>query len=417
MTESAGIAASVSMEDTSSTGRSADRAVSSATTVEGIQALRSVWEALPTHPNAEIDHYLNVVLSSPSVLRPHVTLVVRNGQPVCLAAARIETFPLKFTFGYRVLFSPVLKSLTVIYGGMSGDLSPENCAVLVREFLRLLAAKEVDLITLTSLGVTSPMYEAATSIPGPLCRDRTAVRNTHWRMTVPESLDAFYKSRSKKHRYWLRRIEQTLEKEFPGAVEYVTYQDPSNLDRLFADVETVAKETYQRGLNAGYKDNQTTRRILTAEAEKGRLRAHVLYLNRRPCAFWIGVRTGSVFHTHYTGYDPKCRQYEVGTILFVRMIKELCAEQGVEHIDFGFGDAGYKARFGDEHWEEATVHIFPRTVYGVTLKLLRVATSVGYVLSVGLLKRLRLLEKVKKIWRGKIARQTSSRDGAAPEES
>jgi len=65
-----------------------------------------------------------------------------------------------------------------------------------------------------------------------------------------------------------------------------------------------------------------------------------------------------------TGYDPDFRKYEVGTILFLRMIADAYGT-GVRPVDFGLGPAAYKERFGDEHWEEKHFYLFAPALRGL----------------------------------------------------
>jgi CelD/BcsL family acetyltransferase involved in cellulose biosynthesis len=92
------------------------------------------------------------------------------------------------------------------------------------------------------------------------------------------------------------------------------------LDHLFHDVEEIARKTYQRGLGVGFADTTRMRQRLELAARKGWLRAYLLYLGERPCAFWIGMLYGDTFVSDYTGYDPDLRQFSPGIGLVMRMI-------------------------------------------------------------------------------------------------
>jgi len=119
----------------------------------------------------------------------------------------------------------------------------------------------------------------------------------------------------------------------------------------------------------------------------------------------MGQQYENTFTLLYTGYDPALRKYELGTILFVKMLEDLCSLGNIKFIDFGFGEAPYKSRFGDHNWQEATIHIFSSNIGGLKINTLRMLTIGGYRLSVGLLKRFNLLDKAKRSWRQKVIAQ------------
>jgi CelD/BcsL family acetyltransferase involved in cellulose biosynthesis len=77
----------------------------------------------------------------------------------------------------------------------------------------------------------------------------------------------------------------------------------------------------------------------------------------------------------------------------------LCADSSVELIDFGFGDADYKSRFGSDSWEEASLYIFAPRLRTVFVNAVQASmTAVSSVAEV-ILRRTGLLRLVKRRWR------------------
>jgi CelD/BcsL family acetyltransferase involved in cellulose biosynthesis len=230
-------------------------------------------------------------------------------------------------------------------------------------------------------------------------------------MNLPACLDELLEQKvNRKSRNEARRTMRVLEKAFPGAVRYACFSAPIEMEKLFEDVIRVARKTYQWGLGVGFQDNEEHRKRLRLEAEKGRLRAYVLYLKDEPVAFWIGTVYKDTFWLDFTGYDPAFCKYEVGTVLFLRMIGNMCG-QNVKLMDLGLGSAFYKERFGDSSIEESTMRVFAFSGRGVLFNTVWLVTQALTKVVRGLLLRLGLEQKVKKLWR---ARSTAAQESTKP---
>ena len=285
--------------------------------------------------------------------------------------------------------------------------------IVVQSMMQALDEGEADVVLLTSVPVDSPLYRSARTFPKLLLRDHIPVMNTHWLMSVPESLDSFYSKISRKHRYWTRRLFKVLEKDFPHGVSYRCFRSKDEVEELCEHSEQVAKKTYQRFISVGFRQSEWIQKLLEARADRDELRGYMLYVNNSPCSFWIGTRYGKTFYLDYTGYDTALHAYSPGLLVFIKMIEDLCTDKDLEFIDFGFGDAPYKSRYGEEHWSEASVYIFSRSFFGHYLNALRSFTSVLHGFGTSFLQRTNLLHRVKKIWRMRLA--TREKSGSEPD--
>lgn len=371
-----------------------------------VEGLRSIWENMQYHPNTDIDNYLTVVGSLENIIRPHVILFSQNGQPAALAVGRLEKKDIGVTLGYKTLFKFKTHCLTIMYGGFLGTWTQSISHLLVTELMKSLKQSEADIAWFNLLRLDSKIYEMARQEPGFFCRDRVTETNPHWKMNLPNNLNDFLQKMTSKHRYWLNRLPRVLEKDYPGKVVYKYYQDKAHLDQIFTDAEEVARNTYQRNIDAGFMDNSIMRKRLTLAADHGWLRAYLLYVDEKPCAFWIGTLYGKVFHLDFTGYDSAFKRYEPGTILFMRMIEDLTNSK-VEEIDFGFGDAFYKQRFGDQHWCESSVFIYAPTIKGIFLNVIRTINIILYTYLLRLAEKTNILQKIKRLWRDKLIRNNN----------
>lgn len=386
--------------------RHSDFEVEIASTFDQIEKLRPFWKSIHKHPNSDIDFYISVIQSRENIISPHVFILKQCSTPISLLIGRIEHHPFNLNFGYKNLYKAEVPTLVVIYEGLLGDNSLHTCQLFYKSILHILSSNSVDLVYLSSLKDDSGLFNLLKSETHLHFRDHFPVSNMHWKMALPKSMEDFYTMRSRKHRYWLRRLTKVLEKDFAGNLTFRIFLKSEEVDILCRDAEEVAKHTYHRGLGAGFIDSVQQRNMFKKLAEMEELRAYVLYICDTPSAFWIGRRYLNAFHLAYTGYLPQHEKYELGTILFLKMLENLISLDAIDTMDFGFGDAPYKKRFADTFCQESSVYLFPNTIKGFLLNSARSAIMMLHIISISVLNRLDLLEKLKKIWRKRLSKNT-----------
>lgn len=376
-----------------------------ARTLDDVKALRHTWEHLQGHPNADFEQYVWALEEFGRTVEPYV-LLLKNGEGhEALLVGRKEKIPLDVKLGYLSLWRPQVKALTFIYAGYLGAESESNCRSIVKFICEQLRQGEADVAWFNSVATGSNLFRAIRTVPNYVCRDVSYLSAMHWSMSLPDSVETFWGSMSAKHRYWLKRLPKVLEKENPGKVRYRSVYGTEEVESICVDAEIVARKTYQRGLGVGFADSGAMRSRLGRIAAAGRLRSYLLYVNDVPVTFWIGQVYGKDFHLHYTGFNPEWRKYEVGTILFMRMIEDVIKRDAgkVERIDFGLGDASYKQRFGDKSWEEASLHVYASTIKGISINLAKASANRLRHVADGVLKRWKLEERVKRFMRKRAA--------------
>lgn len=375
-----------------------------------IEEIRSFWEKVQYHPNTDIDHYLTVIDSLDNVISPYIILFSVDGQPETLAVGRIENNDMVISLGYKTFYKVKVKCLTILYAGLLGNWSNEINIALVRALMKELRYKVADIAWFNLLHVQSDLYNISKKIPNYFCRDHVIEKNTHWKMTLPDSFDSFLKKMTAKHRYWLNRLPRVFQKDYPGKIEYKYFKNGEYFEQLIADIERIARKSYQRGIGAGFIDNSMMRQCLSVAAKKGHMRAYLLYVDDEPCAFWIGTLYKNIFYLDYTSYDATYKRYEPGTILFMRMLEDIITESKATEIDFGFGDAFYKQRFGNQQWMESSVFLYAPTIKGAALNLMRTLNVIPYRYAMRLAERTNILPKVKRLWRNKLIDDQSNTD-------
>src|SRR5882724_6950114 len=96
-----------------------------------VLALREDWQKMSCDPNGDIDFYLTVSQTQNQFERPHVVCVKHGDAVLAILVARIEKRPLELSLGYKKLSSPPVRFLSVVYGGVLGDVSEGIASLLI----------------------------------------------------------------------------------------------------------------------------------------------------------------------------------------------------------------------------------------------------------------------------------------------
>jgi hypothetical protein len=379
---------------------------------EEIEAIRPIWEEMqhnescPT-PNTDIDRFLAVAEHQESIVQPCIILLKHYGRPRAMVIGRIEKLRIKCAIGYRALFNPSVCSLSVVYGGILGERTSDVCVAMIEKFMDMLARREVDVVFLNHIATDSLIYKHATKMPDIFCRGHFPRNELHWSMTIPQDVDLLYKSFAPKTRNTLRRKNRKLEKEFGDELQIITYSGRDDVPHAVSAASRISQYTYQAGLGVGIVDDRQTRKILDVSARHGWLRMSILYIKDEPCAFQLGLQYGQTYFLEQLGFLPKWTRWNVGTVLFNKILEDLCRDPSVERFNFGFGDAQYKRSYGSECWSEASVCIFAPRAYPLLVNALESSTAglsfgIQYVLD-----RTNLAGWIKRKWRGLLRPKSS----------
>lgn len=181
------------------------------------------------------------------------------------------------------------------------------------------------------------------------------------------------------------------------------YTSPKDANEFLRVAAGISPKTYQNALGAGLVNDRKTRDQIAGAARHGWFRGHVLFAGDTPCAFQLGLHYRNVYYMVNIGYDPAFSSYQPGLILFLRVLEGLCADSSVDTIDFYFGDAEYKSRYGTEHWPEACVCMFAPRAYPMLINALR-SSMTG--LNAGLryiVNRTGSIARLKRKWRNLLS--------------
>lgn len=379
-----------------------DVRVTTVRTLDEAETLREEWlPLLGSSITTDPDYYRAVVETEPQVEAPYLLTLRRDGKLEAMLLGRFEVIPLPCKVGYRTIYAPRVRSITIVYEGYLGQVE-DNAATLVSELRSALARGDADVLLFRHLAIDHPLHRAATEGAGFLSRQRLVRRTVCWERTLPATYDEFSASLSKKTRSGVKRYMNRLKRDFGDDVQMRVFSKPEDLDEMVGDLELVASKTYQRGLGAGFRDEDRQRARTRLGMERGWFKVWVLYVRGVPVAFWPGESFGGRFRSGIPGYDPAYEDYRVGTYVMMQMVEDLCKDPTVSLLDFGFGDAEYKRRFGDRSWLEEDVLLYARRFRPAFINIVRTSllglNSAGMALG----RRTGILSRIKNWWRSRL---------------
>jgi CelD/BcsL family acetyltransferase involved in cellulose biosynthesis len=375
--------------------------------LEQIRLIRPLWETLQKETRfcvdveVDIDRYIYMVESTPEC-EPYVLLAFRDNAPRAMLIGTLGPLTINSRLGYMKVLKPTLKGLTMIHGGYLGEFCEQTCRCLLDELHRSLSDKEADVVLFRQLPLISPLYLPVTNQSPVFCRRHFPKIDRHWRMKVPSNIEDFYARHSSKTRQTLKRQIRRLEKEFD--VHLVESTEPKTLPAILSDAARISSRTYQHALGSGLLDDTNTRKQLLEAAQRGWLSLHVLYLNEEPSAFQLGLRSHGTYFLQLMGFDPTQKQRNQGTVLFLKIMEQLCQDSAIQWLDFGFGDAEYKKRFGTESWDETAVYLFARRMYPLLINAIHSKVSDLSEAMRMLAEKTGIEGKIKRKWRNLLSK-------------
>jgi hypothetical protein len=341
--------------------------IRSATSIAETEALRTTWQAMGfTAVEADVDRFL-VAMRDDGVVRPHVLVAERAGEPRAMLLGRLEHRDVQARFGYATVHRARLNCLTVLPGGVAGPGRAEAEPRLVAALLGALGRKEADSVLFQYVDVDSALFRVACRMAGVMRRPYWLASEPHWTCELPGSYDEFM-ARMPRRKSALRYARK-LERELADRLEVRRYQSVEHLDRVLDDLERVAAISYQRGLGVGF-DAARHRGLVELDMERGWVRAWILYVDSVPRAFEMGTAYQGTYFLGAKGYDPEWTAQRIGNYVALRAWRDLCEDPAIRRVDFGYGDADYKREAATAHRREADLMIYALSPRGIATNAL-----------------------------------------------
>lgn len=317
-----------------------------ARTIADVEAIREIWCSWNTDRDSDIDFCLKFVWSGHEFIRPHVIVISRGGRPDAMFVGRIERMRLVSRIGYLRLPGLSVRALIFASGGFLGKTSPDNCETFVKCVVDSLKRDDADVALLQQINLESPMLQAALRLPGIVSRDYMLQPMPHSLLSLSESAEQVWQGLSSGLRTELRRKKRKLLRKYGSGARVQCFREARELEDAIPQVEGIAKKTYQRALDVGFRDTEQMRQRVLFFAGRGWLRMYLLTLDGEPAAFWVGTVYQGSFSSDYLAFDPQFSDYSPGTYLAVEVVEDLC-RSGVAKLNFGAGAGRYKERFSN----------------------------------------------------------------------
>ena len=318
------------------------------------EAIAPVWDRLAVHsPHACRSLYSLVQRTSGGMERPHVTILDRGGSDSILVVGRVEHRPVVVRAGYRKLLTLGARWLTIVPGGVVGVRDEADGEVVMSVLMGALEAEHADILELSKVVVGSPLACAAMKRLPWYRVNHGGFAQPHRCADLSGGFEAYLARRSRNTRQRLRRRLRKLE----SSSERICVRRIGPGDDVEAncrELERIASASYQRGLDAGFRDDQLHRELMSWSVD-GRFRVWILSIDGTPCAFLSGLVHDATFFLFDMAFDPAYAAEEPGALLQVRVLEELADDPGVDAYDFAFGDAQYKQSLSDECWQEIDI--------------------------------------------------------------
>jgi hypothetical protein len=164
--------------------------------------------------------------------------------------------------------------------------------------------------------------------------------NSHNRYenTAGLGYDKYFANRSANLRYSVRRRQRALEKS--GLLEMSLYRTSEGLEEVIADYVSVSLASWKEP-DSMVSDDMLA--LIRLTAESGCLRLGVLRHDGVAAAVQFWIVADGVAYCSRLAYREDFKERSPGVVLTNFMIQHLLDGEGVERIDFGYGEEDYKS--------------------------------------------------------------------------
>jgi hypothetical protein len=296
-----------------------------------------------------------------------ILVAVENFKVLAIACFAYRQGIKRYSIGERKLFDLPVKELELFGSCVLGQAG--EC-VIVKLFKSIKEEANFDLVNVGEIEIDSPLYKAVTNFLGGLVWRATRRNTIRWLIKLPRSFDDYVKSLGTATRKNDVRHFKKFERELASELHII--QRPEQVETFLRDGESISRKTYQWNVGQRLCNDGATRHGFMRLAKEGRLRAYIVYMDKKPCAFAWGEVNHNIYLSNNTGFDPEYRKASPGTAIMLWVIRDLIENTDCKFFDFGTGgdNMNFKSRYGNTSLNVASIQLANYRPYSFVLYLL-----------------------------------------------
>jgi len=193
---------------------------------------------------------------------------------------------------------------------------------------------------------------------------------TEFILDLPATADEFTAGLNKKVRRNLKYYWNKLNRQGRAELKFVSGVSQDDWVKIFEGLAHVESKAWiaSRGEPrfAGERNQKFWNHLVSDPWMRQAIHVWLIYLDDKPVSFTLTIDSKDVRYVIANSYDEKVADFRTGSKLYAEMILE-GIENGIELINFGMGDAGYKSQWkavGSSRLIDIVA--FPRTLPGRT---------------------------------------------------
>lgn len=310
----------------------------------------------------------------------------------------------KYNIGYLKFKSPFLDQLNIEIGGIIVDGDKTTNIEILKYLSYQISSKEIDLLQISHIQFSHPTYHSLinSKISGV---EPIYTKSVNWVAKIRnDKTGEKIEYNSPKTLSGIRRRERKLLKYFNNDLNILDFSNLNESEFFISAADKISRQSYQYAINVGIKNTKVWHNIVTILAQKKFLAAYLLIHKEQPISYIFGFKFKDIFYLYATSYDNNYNKYSPGEYLRNKVIDILIGE-GINFIDFGFGDADYKRLYGTEGKEEATLNFYGFSIRAKLAKSFDIISLKINSVILQFLNRLGILNLIKKKFRNLMSKK------------
>jgi hypothetical protein len=194
--------------------------------------------------------------------------------------------------------------------------------------------------------------------------------NRHCKIDWVGSTETYLNSLGPESRRNLKRYSKKLFADAGLTPRVERFESSEEAARFLEDGIRISNNTYQKNLlNLGLSHGGPVERSIQFAAARSSFLGYILYLCNEPVAFHYGFIFGSTLFARQMGYDPAHARYQVGSVLFFRILQDIEAlNMPIKTIDYSAGaNTEFKLRTSNRQELFQNYYLFKRNARGFAL--------------------------------------------------